>query len=812
MRCPYCGSPVMIRGSSWECGWCGDYGSFRSVPNRRPAQKPAPEPIPDTLQLTLKLSFFYQVDLAETWGKLKKALEQLAPTDPSLLQLLGRVLLYHISVGIQHKGALTDAQKTEELQSFLQNTADLNLGKGAEEILRDARQGILFREEAALSETDCGTFWTELLSLQPAEDYYHRNCPDGLEELFFELSSAYAYFGGKKDEELGEAQDYQFALQKAYDTLWQNKVLLHPDAERAKRLLAEGKFPENEDICREILLVEYPEEAPHETAEALEDFSWEYILDDVFSRNTAKGVQMWRCLLDIAEPSLKADPKAAKMLLPDWNWLDSPSRDQALPLLLALDNERFMSQLFESASIDRLQRDILNACRDYGQEALGQRCLALALKNPHLEEYWRKHLKRVFTEKPSYRSAAPRPAAAGKPITDKKADGGTVYHYCSVQVPGTHRPYAYLTGGLPLKAGDWVELPFAKDDVLQQGQVKSVMDCTRRVAPWPPELTKTVIRIIDAPPAGQTEKEPPAPPPQGAKAKQPKAAAALAAPVMVDGKRHAVSKKPFSFKMMIAAALTVAVLAGGALVLIRNKHYASAYEAALQALSNGNYVSATQGFSKLSGYRDAAPLYLYCRYANAYECGTNYIGGLNELSGIQLRYDTVWQRDIDALAVRVKGYKAEKDAAEEQAAAEAAAKREQELKNQYAGKLPVEGMPMSCLKYTALGAPDEEEKCLNFDSFVEDRRSISVRWYGSSGEVLAAGTCTQQKGDPEFMLRSFHYYGSSVNSNEQPFYSGGGGSPSGGLRDDYDSPEDLWEDNQDWYEDEDEAWDAWYDD
>lgn len=190
----------------------------------------------------MKLSFFYQVDLAETWGKLKKALEQLAPTDPSLLQLLGRVLLYHISVGIQHKGALTDAQKTEELQSFLQNTADLNLGKGAEEILRDARQGILFREEAALSETDCGTFWTELLSLQPAEDYYHRNCPDGLEELFFELSSAYAYFGGKKDEELGEAQDYQFALQKAYDTLWQNKVLLHPDAERAKRLLAEGKF------------------------------------------------------------------------------------------------------------------------------------------------------------------------------------------------------------------------------------------------------------------------------------------------------------------------------------------------------------------------------------------------------------------------------------------------------------------------------------------------------------------------------------------------------------------------------------------
>ena len=50
-----------------------------------------------------------------------------------------------------------------------------------------------------------------------------------------------------------------------------------------------------------------------------------------------------------------------------------------------------------------------------------------------------------------------------------------------------------------LKAGDWVELPFGKDDLLRQGQVKAVMDCTRTVAPWPPEQTKTVIRVIDAP-------------------------------------------------------------------------------------------------------------------------------------------------------------------------------------------------------------------------------------------------------------------------------------------------------------------------
>ena len=162
-------------------------------------------------------------------------------------------------------------------------------------------------------------------------------------------------------------------------------MLLHPDVERAKRLLAQGKFPDYEDICREILLVEYPEEVPHETAGDFDELSWNDILNDVFASNTAKGIQIWRRLLDIAEPSLKTDAKTAEELLPDWDWLDSPSHNQALLLLTALDDERFASQLFESASIGRLQYDVLNACRDCGQEKQGQHCLELALKNPYLE-------------------------------------------------------------------------------------------------------------------------------------------------------------------------------------------------------------------------------------------------------------------------------------------------------------------------------------------------------------------------------------------------------------------------------------------
>lgn len=790
----------------------------------------------------MTLSFVYHIDLPETWNDLKKALGQLAPKNTLLFQLLGKVLLHNISTGIQNARALPDEKKAAELRTFLTTTADLNLGENAEEIMRDAKCGVLFREEAALSETDCGTFWTELLSTRPVEDYYNRVDPDGLFDLLSELSSAYAYFGGKKDEEMGEAQDYQNALEEAYNTHWQNKVLLHPDAERAERLLAQGEFPDYEDICREILLVEYPEEVPHEAAEDFDELSWNDILNDVFASNMAKGIQMWRRLLDIAEPSLKTDAKTAEKLLPDWDWLDSSSHNQVLLLLTALDDERFASQLFESASIGRLQYDVLNACRDCGQEKLGQHCLELALKNPCLEENWEKRLRRVFTAAPPSRSTKPRSHATAKSNEDTKPDDGTVYQYCSVQVQGTRRPYAYLTGGLPLKVGDWVELPFGKDDVLRRGQVKAVMDCTRMVAPWPPEQTKTVIRTIDAPavkptievavptspkrveqPKKEAEKiEVPVIPAPETKPEEPKAESQVTEPVVSekDEKKPVPPPKPFPFKKIIAAVLALAVIAGISISLSsRNKQRAAAYEAALQELSNGNYTSAEQDFSALSGYRDAASLSIYCKYADMYKGKTEYVGGQDELATIKLKYDTSWQQDVDALETRVKSYKAEKDAAEEaerkRIAAENAAKQEQSRKDQYSGKLPVDGMPVSCLKYTSIGSPTKTEKCQFYDNMDVHRRYKILHWYNSEGQTVAYCHSHQPKGETEEIIYAFTYYESPIGRpNSAPPWTPpctSGGNNSGSIRDDYDNPEDLWEENQDWYEDEDEAWDEWYD-
>ena len=827
----------MIRGSSWECGWCGDFGSLQ----RTPAKKSQ-----NTAQITLTLSFVYHVDLPETWRDLKKALGQLAPKNALLSQLLGKVLLHNISTGIQRAGALPDEKKAEELRTFLHNTLDLNLGESAEEIMRDAKRGVLFREEAALSETDCGTFWTELLATRPVEDYYNRVDPDGLFELFSELSSVYAYFGGKKDEEMGEAQDYQNTLEEAYNAHWQNKVLLHPDVERAKRLLAQGKFPDYEDICREILLVEYPEEVPHETAEDFDELSWERVLDDVFADAPEKGVEMWRRLLDIAEPSLKTDAKTAEKLLPDWNWLEFSTDDQALPLLVALDDERFVSQLFESAFLDRLQFHVLEICRDCGEETLARHCMDLALKNPCLEERWRKRYTQVLAAAPSSKRTKPPARALARPpvSTPAKPAGESYYQFCNVQFKEDGAAYAYLTGGISLKAGDFVVVPIGDHQEEKLARVTEVFVCSTQNAPYPPEKAKFVLRKSErtafpertkpqhpapkqADVSAPTESKRAVPPAQSAPTANPQKSAptvqsAITPPIVsqtptepeITEKKSTLSKKPFPLGKLIAAVLAVAVIAGISIsVSDRNKQRAAAYDAALQELSNGNYTSAGQDFTALSGYRDAASLSVYCKYAGMYKDRTEYMGGQNELATITLKYDTSWQQDVDALETRVKGYKAEKDATEEaerqRIAAENAAKREQSLKDQYSGKLPVEGMPVSCLKYTSLGEPDKRLNCKNFEKLEQNQKYFNVYWYDENGEMIAAGMCAQWKNDSEYMLKSFSQYYPSGGDNGQTFNYGNGDNNSGSIRDDYDNPEDLWEDNQDWYEDEDEAWDEW---
>ena len=260
------------------------------------------------------------------------------------------------------------------------------------------------------------------------------------------------------------------------------------DPERAKRLLAEGKFPEDEDICREILVGAYPEEIG-DFDESGESPCWK-ILYDIFECDPEKAIEMWRYLLDIAGDLLKTDPETAEELLPDWDLFDPPDEYAIKPLFDALSDERFAEQIFGSAYVGSLQPDILRVCFDNGAEELGRRCLSIALANPYLSGRWAEIIKDISDE-----YIGEPPETAPKPALSEIQDDGTIFHYCSVMVSVSNRPYAYLTGGLPLKVGDVVEVPFGSGNAIWRGEVVQVMDCTRSDAPWCPEKTKSVARV-----------------------------------------------------------------------------------------------------------------------------------------------------------------------------------------------------------------------------------------------------------------------------------------------------------------------------
>ena len=205
MRCPWCGSgPVMIHGDWWECGWCGDSGRLK-----RSAE-------PEKVEMTLSFSIVYHVDLPETWGNIKSALETLAPgRDDILLSLLGKVLLHEISAGIQHRNLPSEHEKLQELEHFLKETPDLRLDVPSSVISQTIQSNIPYPQEAALSEKVCGDFWRELISALTPEQYYDDE-PEGLFDLLYELSSAYSYFGDTSGEELAIAQEHRFALNDAF--------------------------------------------------------------------------------------------------------------------------------------------------------------------------------------------------------------------------------------------------------------------------------------------------------------------------------------------------------------------------------------------------------------------------------------------------------------------------------------------------------------------------------------------------------------------------------------------------------------------
>ena len=73
------------------------------------------------------------------------------------------------------------------------------------------------------------------------------------------------------------------------------------------------------------------------------------------------------------------------------------------------------------------------------------------------------------------------------------------YIYCKVRFSSTRFPLSYLTEDESVRAGDFVKVPFGKENEERVGLVVCVIPCTREDAPYPPEKTKHVLGKTERP-------------------------------------------------------------------------------------------------------------------------------------------------------------------------------------------------------------------------------------------------------------------------------------------------------------------------
>ena len=73
------------------------------------------------------------------------------------------------------------------------------------------------------------------------------------------------------------------------------------------------------------------------------------------------------------------------------------------------------------------------------------------------------------------------------------------YIYCKVRFSSTRFALSYLTEDESVRTGDFVKVPFGKENEERVGFVVRVIPCTREDAPYPLEKTKHVLGKTEQP-------------------------------------------------------------------------------------------------------------------------------------------------------------------------------------------------------------------------------------------------------------------------------------------------------------------------
>lgn len=354
-RCPHCGSPVMLRGNWWECGWCGDSGYF--APHKQPEQNNLPAICDGELE-ELERAVLSVVE------GMQKRLGNGQPARTQALQLA----VYGMSHALRPSGHQTP-HSIALLQAFFRCYSFCT----ASEVLGAARSGTpAFADQFALEQERLGSFWRSVLADLPAYPL-GRAWPDWLCQTLDGLSRIESCFSGR------DASDEFAALQQIWNAHWNTYPILHPNRAKLEDMVRRWDLTENEWACRDLLIAAFPQAMDGWTAEALAEMETADLLTAVGEQNPETAVDMIKLLLDTVGDRLKEEQVAAQLLGMDMDGLFREPVAQKTLLQRLQTDDKLARQLFQSACVETGQQILYEACDD---PALHEKLRILLQDNP----------------------------------------------------------------------------------------------------------------------------------------------------------------------------------------------------------------------------------------------------------------------------------------------------------------------------------------------------------------------------------------------------------------------------------------------
>ena len=208
--CPRCGSPVMLHGDRWECGWCLDSGDLSALSRTR-------------TRTELRARILCGVDFSQTWADLKAELEKLVPQHAAaLLPSLRHAAVYQISRSPSPEGGPVEPSRLADMRAFFAGNEAFALPETI--AVRMERGERLFEEEGVLSGDRFGSFWQSLLDA--LEEEGASPWETDTDRFFHALACFGSWRAG------GPCADPSFvggkdALQRAFHDRWE---ALHPES------------------------------------------------------------------------------------------------------------------------------------------------------------------------------------------------------------------------------------------------------------------------------------------------------------------------------------------------------------------------------------------------------------------------------------------------------------------------------------------------------------------------------------------------------------------------------------------------------